>query len=144
MIVLLGLGTKEVSAHGGIEDHSMPSYLYEETEYYIPIPPANYDYRYNYPLMMVPKWFGAQEEGDTTVLNGSYTINTYSEVSYNLDTKNPLHYSMRVHKNGDVSFNGPLFINTKDDILVFNNQVVGLLVYGHIVWIHDLHYLRGD
>ena len=98
---------------------------------------------YLYPSYIIPSWSGIRvKEGNKNIqiINGSYTIDLHGLIKFNQPINEPIWYSMRVHKNGSVMFNGPLTLNSEEQTVVFNNQVVGVLINGFIIWIHEIRY----
>ena len=97
---------------------------------------------HRYLTYVVPEWSGVLVEEDTPhikTLNGSYTVLANGLVRFNaLVEGEPLWYSMQVHRDGSVAFNGRLTINEETGMVIFNGQQVGILVHRHIIWIHDL------
>lgn len=94
---------------------------------------------HNYPTYITPEWSGVRVSENVKMVNGSYTIHPNDEITFTRLTNVPLWYSMKVHKNGDVSFNGLLTIDYDAGEVVFNGQVVGHIYRGQIIWAHNFY-----
>ena len=134
--------------------HVMPSYLTEDTEDYVAVPPVNYNPYYNYPAHIIPKWSGIKIDGHIIKVNGTYTFDKYGKFKYvqgdgyveyiqipifHEDAEiEPVMKSMMVYKNGLVKFSGPLIIDTEKNILTFAGHNVGIIAHDYIIWNYEI------